>query len=39
VWNEKRNVNILANILSTSAKENVYDENRKYLKTAIVRDY
>ena len=37
VWKDKRNVNILANILSTSAKGNVYDENRKCLKIAIVK--
>jgi len=29
----------MAIMLSTSAKGNVYDENRKSLKLAIVRDY
>jgi hypothetical protein len=33
----KKKCKHLANMLSTSAKGNVYDENRKFLKPAIVR--
>jgi hypothetical protein len=38
-WKDKRYVNILTNTLSPPAMDNFYDENRKSLKPAIVRDY